>query len=75
LDNLLTLASAEQRPSIAIISPYREQVQFIQDHIKKDFDHYPDDDITVDTIDSFQGSAMWSLLQWCAATPKVKSVF
>ncbi len=55
LDNLLTLASAEQRPSIAIISPYREQVQFIQDHIKKDFDHYPDDDITVDTIDSFQG--------------------
>jgi len=55
LDNLLTLASTEKRPSIAIISPYREQVQFIQDHIKKDFDHYPDDDISVDTIDSFQG--------------------
>jgi ATP-dependent RNA/DNA helicase IGHMBP2 len=55
LDNLLTLASPDVRPSIAIISPYREQVQFIQEHIKKDFDHYPDDDITVDTIDSFQG--------------------
>jgi superfamily I DNA and/or RNA helicase len=55
LDHLLTLASPDVRPRIAIISPYREQVQFIQDNIKKDFDHYPDDDITVDTIDSFQG--------------------
>lgn len=55
LDHLLTLASPEQRPSIAIISPYREQVRFIQEHIEGDFDHYPDDDITVDTIDSFQG--------------------
>jgi superfamily I DNA and/or RNA helicase len=55
LDHLLTLASTEKRPRIAIISPYREQVQFIQEHIKKDFDHYPDDDISVDTIDSFQG--------------------
>ncbi len=55
LDHLLTLASPELRPSIAIISPYREQVRFIQEHIAGDFDHYPDDDITVDTIDSFQG--------------------
>lgn len=55
LDHLLTLASPHKRPSIAIISPYREQVQFIQENIKSDFDHYPDDDITVDTIDSFQG--------------------
>lgn len=55
LDHLLTFASKEVRPSIAIISPYREQVQFIQDHIEADFDHYPEDDISVDTIDSFQG--------------------
>ena len=55
LDYLLTYASTEHRPRIALISPYREQVQFIQEHIKKDFDHYPDDDISVDTIDSFQG--------------------
>jgi ATP-dependent RNA/DNA helicase IGHMBP2 len=55
LDWLLTYSSKKLRPTVAIISPYREQVQFIQDHIKKDFDHYPDDDISVDTIDSFQG--------------------
>lgn len=54
LDHLLTL-SADPTISIGIISPYREQVIFIRDLIKEDFDHYPDADIVVDTIDAFQG--------------------
>ena len=56
LDHLLTLVGNE-RPnlSIGIISPYREQVVKMQEYIAKDFDHYPEANITVDTIDSFQG--------------------
>ena len=54
LDHLLCLLG-EQRPSIAIISPYKEQVIYMQDNLPKDFDHFPQADIRVDTIDSFQG--------------------
>ncbi len=57
LDRLLTLSTEEERNilSIGIISPYREQVVFMQNKVKEDFDHYPDAQIEVDTIDSFQG--------------------
>lgn len=56
LDNLLTLVGDNrQNLSIGIVSPYREQVIKMQEYIKKDFDHYPEANITVDTIDSFQG--------------------
>ena len=54
LDKLLSLAG-DQKISIGIVSPYKEQVIHIQQNIKSDFDHFPDADITVDTIDSFQG--------------------
>lgn len=54
LDNLLVLLG-DQRPSIGILSPYREQVLSIQRAIKDDFDHFPEADIVVDTIDAFQG--------------------
>lgn len=54
LDNLLCRLG-EQRPSIAIVSPYKEQVRAIQEQIESDFEHFPDADIQVDTIDSFQG--------------------
>lgn len=54
LDKLLSLAG-DQKISIGIVSPYKEQVIHIQQNIKTDFDHFPDADITVDTIDSFQG--------------------
>lgn len=57
LDNLLTLVGEEERAklSIGIVSPYRQQVVKMQEYIKTDFDHYPEANITVDTIDSFQG--------------------
>lgn len=54
LDNLLVILG-DQPVSIGIISPYREQVISIQDAIVKDFDHFPDADIEVNTIDAFQG--------------------
>ncbi|MCH2044479.1 MAG: AAA domain-containing protein [Saprospiraceae bacterium] len=54
LDHLLTFADG-QPISIGIISPYKEQVIFMQEHIPVDFDHFPDANITVNTIDSFQG--------------------
>lgn len=54
LDNLLVILG-DQKVSIGIISPYREQVISIQEAIVKDFDHFPDADIEVDTIDAFQG--------------------
>ena len=54
LDNLLVILG-DQAASIGIISPYREQVISIQDAITKDFDHFPDADIEVNTIDAFQG--------------------
>ena len=54
LDKLLSLAG-EQQISIGIISPYKEQVIYMADHLRTDFDHFPNADITVDTIDSFQG--------------------
>ncbi|AFC24368.1 AAA domain-containing protein [Saprospira grandis] len=55
LDHLLSFADKQVRPSIAVISPYREQVRFMQEQMETDFDHFPDDDITIDTIDAFQG--------------------
>lgn len=54
LDNLLVIVG-DQPISIGIISPYREQVVAIQDAIVKDFDHFPDANIEVNTIDAFQG--------------------
>ena len=54
LDNLLVILG-DQPVSIGIISPYREQVVAIQDAIVNDFDHFPDADIEVNTIDAFQG--------------------
>ena len=54
LDNLLVILG-DQKVSIGIISPYREQVVSIQDAIVKDFDHFPDAEIEVNTIDAFQG--------------------
>jgi len=54
LDHLL-VTLGEQRPAIGIISPYREQVIYMQDAIETDFDHFPDANIVVDTIDAFQG--------------------
>lgn len=54
LDNLLVILG-EQDLSIGIISPYREQVLKIQEAIVHDFDHFPDADIEVNTIDAFQG--------------------
>ncbi len=55
LDRLLYYSSAVSGLQIGIISPYKEQVIYMQEQIKSDFDHFPDADITVDTIDSFQG--------------------
>jgi predicted DNA helicase len=56
LDALLTYATqAAADLSIGIISPYREQVMYMQQAIASDFDHFPHARITVDTIDSFQG--------------------
>ena len=54
LDNLLVVLG-QQEVSIGIISPYREQVLKIQEAIVHDFDHFPDADIEVNTIDAFQG--------------------
>ncbi len=54
LDHLLVVLG-DQKVSIGIISPYRQQVVDIQDAIEKDFDHFPEADIVVDTIDAFQG--------------------
>lgn len=54
LDNLLVILG-DQTVSIGIISPYREQVVSIQDAITKDFDHFPEANIEVNTIDAFQG--------------------
>lgn len=54
LDNLLVIVG-DQPISIGIISPYREQVISIQDAMVKDFDHFPDANIEVNTIDAFQG--------------------
>jgi superfamily I DNA and/or RNA helicase len=54
LDRLLTYAG-EHPPSIGILSPYREQVVFMQEQLATDFDHFPNAPITVDTIDAFQG--------------------
>ncbi|MDC0230962.1 AAA domain-containing protein [Aureispira] len=54
LDNLLVIIG-DQVISIGIISPYREQVIAIQDAIVKDFDHFPNANIEVNTIDAFQG--------------------
>ena len=54
LDRLLTHAGAES-PSIGLLSPYREQVVFMQEHLPEDFDHFPQANLTVDTIDAFQG--------------------
>jgi ATP-dependent RNA/DNA helicase IGHMBP2 len=56
LDNLLTLAGEDHKNiSIGIVSPYREQVVMMQDKMRTDFDHFPQADIDIDTIDSFQG--------------------
>lgn len=54
LDNLLVILG-QQEVSIGIISPYREQVLQIQEAIIHDFDHFPDANIEVNTIDAFQG--------------------
>lgn len=54
LDHLLVVLG-DQPVSIGILSPYREQVISIQAAIEKDFDHFPDADIEVNTIDAFQG--------------------
>lgn len=54
LDNLLVILG-QQEVSIGIISPYREQVLKIQEAIVHDFDHFPDANIEVNTIDAFQG--------------------
>lgn len=54
LDDLLA-RSPERSYSIGIISPYKEQVGYIAEAIKKDFDHFPKAELTIDTIDAFQG--------------------
>ncbi|MGH1338848.1 MAG: AAA domain-containing protein [Aureispira sp.] len=54
LDHLLVVLG-QQDVSIGIISPYREQVLKIQEAIAHDFDHFPDANIEVNTIDAFQG--------------------
>lgn len=54
LDHLLVVLG-DQKVSIGIISPYREQVLRIQEAIVHDFDHFPEADIEVNTIDAFQG--------------------
>ncbi len=54
LDNLLVMLG-DQTVSIGIISPYREQVLYMQEAIISDFDHFPDALIEVNTIDAFQG--------------------
>jgi superfamily I DNA and/or RNA helicase len=54
LDDLLTRC-ADKNPSIAIISPYKEQVNFMQQAFKTDFDHFPNAKVEINTIDSFQG--------------------
>lgn len=54
LDHLLVVLG-QQDISIGIISPYREQVLKIQEAIAHDFDHFPEANIEVNTIDAFQG--------------------
>lgn len=54
LDHLLVLLG-EQAVSFGIISPYREQVKKIREAIEGDFDHFPDAQLEVNTIDAFQG--------------------
>ncbi len=54
LDNLLVVTN-EPTMRIGIISPYKEQVKYMKDHLTSDFDHFPDRDIQANTIDSFQG--------------------
>jgi len=47
-------ASAEERPSIALISPYREQVRHIESVLEEEL-QLSDWEIDVNTIDGFQG--------------------
>ena len=54
LDHLLVVLG-QQDISIGIISPYREQVLKIQEAVAHDFDHFPEANIEVNTIDAFQG--------------------
>ncbi|MBK7344226.1 MAG: AAA family ATPase [Saprospiraceae bacterium] len=44
-------------PEIALLSPYREQVEYIEEEIQKD-EHYNGLPIRVQTIDGFQGQEM-----------------
>jgi superfamily I DNA and/or RNA helicase len=53
LDDLLT--RADENYSIGILSPYKEQVEYISRQLKHDLDHFPNANITIDTVDSFQG--------------------
>lgn len=54
LDDLL-VRTREYPLSIGIISPYKDQVNYIQQNMRTDFDHFPEANVTIDTIDSFQG--------------------
>lgn len=54
LDHLLVLLG-EQTVTFGIISPYREQVKKIREAIEPDFDHFPEAQLEVNTIDAFQG--------------------
>jgi superfamily I DNA and/or RNA helicase len=55
LYQLIENADQEDLPSIGIISPYREQVIYIQQDVESDsvLADYPD--FTINTIDGFQG--------------------
>jgi predicted DNA helicase len=57
LDALLAPAHdhAEALPDIGIISPYREQVKYMQEQLAKDPSIPEGLDLDIDTIDSFQG--------------------
>lgn len=55
LTDLIT-ACVGDPPTVAIISPYKEQVIFIQDEFKaNEIANFKNVDIEIDTIDSFQG--------------------
>lgn len=54
LENLRDGLLEKPWPEIAILSPYREQVEFIEEELKED-PKYQDLPITVHTIDGFQG--------------------
>lgn len=47
------LVQSDAPPSIGIISPYKEQVNYIREHISEKW--LSDHDITIHTVDSFQG--------------------